>query len=211
MITLPNPFDWYPADSLQWPASDKKLKLVNDWVADVDAILGHVQRSSVAVQAGGACGIWPSRLALEFGHVYTVEPCAENYDCLVENCRPFQNITHARAAFGKWFSRASLARDNFEDGNAGAWYLSRGSDFEVITIDSLELPACDLIMLDVEGHELDALIGAQYTLTTFRPVVVVEAKQLPHMRIPATAAGDYLLQLGYRRAGKYHHDEVFTC
>lgn len=211
MITLHNPFDWYPSDTLQWPDEDKKLQLVNSWVADVDSAMAHVRRRGVAVQAGGACGIWPARLALNFDRVYTVEPCAKNYECLVENCRPFQNITHARAAFGKWFSRASLARDDFEDGNAGAWYLSRGSDFEVITIDSLELTACDLIMLDVEGRELDALIGAQYTLTTFRPVVVVEAKQLPHMKIPAIAAGDYLMQLGYRRVGKYHHDEVFAC
>lgn len=211
MITLSNPFDWYRGDSLRWPDDDKKLLLVNDWVADVDAVLRHVSGRSVAVQAGGACGIWPARLAGEFAQVITYEPQEENYACLKHNCAPYSNITAYRAGLGREMGNARLQRDAFEDGNAGAWYAVPGDGFPVVPLDGLALSACDLIMLDVEGGELDALLGAVSTIERCRPVVVVEQKQLPHMAISAADAGQWLESVGYRAVAKYHNDVVYAC
>lgn len=45
---------------------------------------------------------------------------------------------------------------------------------EVITLDSLDLPRIDLIKLDIEGMEQEALAGAQAALERHRPQVVVE-------------------------------------
>lgn len=211
MQTLPNTFPWIPGDTLKWPKEDKKLKLVNSWVEDVDAAMIHVDDFSVAVQAGGACGIWPARLACYFKAVYTAEPNRENFQCLKRNVAGFHNITYCRAALGNKNGFGALNRDAFEDGNAGAWYLSEGEEFPIVTIDSLGLDACGLIMLDVEGFELEALEGATETIKKHKPVVVVEAKQLPHMTKPATAAGDFLRGLGYKQIAKYHNDLVFKC
>jgi hypothetical protein len=44
----------------------------------------------------------------------------------------------------------------------------------VITIDSLGLNACSLILLDVEGHELEVLQGAANTINQFHPGIIVE-------------------------------------
>lgn len=211
MQTIHNPFPWIPGDTLKWPADDKKLRLVNDWVGDIDQIMEFVTDRSVAVQAGGACGIWPARLACDFEQVYTAEPNQDNYAVLKKNIRAFHNISHCRAGLGDKQGFGSLKRDAFEDGNAGAWYLSEGKDFPIVTIDSMFLDSCGLIMLDVEGFELEALRGAEKTLKEFNPVVVVEAKQLPHMDKSANAAGKYLESLGYKQVAKFHNDVVFKC
>jgi hypothetical protein len=44
----------------------------------------------------------------------------------------------------------------------------------VITIDSLHLPHCSIIKIDVEGMEEDVLLGASETLKTLRPVIYFE-------------------------------------
>jgi FkbM family methyltransferase len=43
-----------------------------------------------------------------------------------------------------------------------------------LRIDSLNLERCDLIKLDIEGMELDALQGAEATIELHRPVIVAE-------------------------------------
>ncbi len=210
-MKLLNPFDWYPCDTWNWPDDDRKLMQVNHWVDDVDRFLALGGLRGVAVQAGGACGIWPARLAGYFEQVITFEPCAANFECLQANCEPFANIRAINAALGRAPCRMRLARDAFEDGNAGAWYLAAGDDVEVMTIDSLALDACDLIMLDVEGFELEALIGAEQTISRFRPMIVLEQKQLPHMAGDARDAGRWLESRGYSARMQSHNDVVYQC
>jgi FkbM family methyltransferase len=47
-------------------------------------------------------------------------------------------------------------------------------DVDCITIDSLELPRCKLIKIDVDGHELQVLNGAIETIKRCRPVIYIE-------------------------------------
>ena len=54
----------------------------------------------------------------------------------------------------------------------GAW--KNGEAVEVITVDSLELPLCHFIKIDVEGMELDVLCGAKHTIQQHKPIMYVE-------------------------------------
>jgi FkbM family methyltransferase len=49
-----------------------------------------------------------------------------------------------------------------------------GIPVQKIAIDALELPRVDLIKLDVEGMEMDALAGAKQTVERSKPIVLVE-------------------------------------
>ncbi|TNE75544.1 MAG: FkbM family methyltransferase [Gammaproteobacteria bacterium] len=195
-----------------WPDSDTKLAQVFDWVSDIDEILKHVKKFDVCIQAGGACGQWPAEFAKHFKQVHTFEPVAENYACLKLNVP--SNVIAKQASLGAYQCGARIARDEFEDGNAGAWYtVPGGGEVYQTTIDSLMLyldDACDLIQLDIEGGEFDALQGARHTIEKFHPVVVVEEKPLPHMTVPHTAAGDFLKSLGYREVGRVHRDVIYA-
>ena len=209
MQTLHNPFWWLPGDSIKWPSDDEKLCLVNDWVKDVDNVCKFVDNFGAVIQAGGACGIWPARLASYFKFVYTFEPHPDNFACLVENTSPFKNVFTHRAGLGKECGTGSLKRDAFEDHNAGAWYMVDGDEFQVFTIDMFATYEVGLIMLDVEGAELDVLKGGEKTILKSNPVVCIEQKQLPHMKTTATAAGEYLKSLGYELVAQFHNDYVY--
>ena len=43
-----------------------------------------------------------------------------------------------------------------------------------VSIDSLKLPRCDFIKIDVEGFEIQAIKGARKTIETFKPILWVE-------------------------------------
>lgn len=145
-------------------------------VADVQLIestwLQHVKGRSVCVQAGGNCGVYPSKLSEHFGAVYTAEPDVDNFSCMALNASK-DGIYAFRAAFG---AKAGTIGLHKVEGNAGAHWIAGKGTIPVVTIDSLGLPACDLIALDVEGAELIALMGAEATIKAHRPTIITEDK-----------------------------------
>jgi len=61
--------------------------------------------------------------------------------------------------------------------NFGGVALGESPDGErvpLLTVDSLNLPACHLIKIDVEGMESDVIAGAEETIRRFRPVLYLE-------------------------------------
>ena len=82
------------------------------------------------------------------------------------------------------------------DNNFGA--ISLGGDdgdvVEMIAIDNLNLPACHMIKIDVEGMEKEVLDGARQTITRFRPYLYVENDR-PDKHAELISA---LLDLDYR-------------
>lgn len=59
-------------------------------------------------------------------------------------------------------------------GGLGLGGYRQGEKVPVITIDSLDLPKCNVIKVDVEGMEEAVLRGALNTLTKFKPILYVE-------------------------------------
>lgn len=100
-------------------------------------------------------------------------------------------------------------------GNAGAHYVSGDGDIPIITVDSLQLDACDLLCLDIEGSEPLALRGAEQTIRKFRPVIMFEEKGLSerYYGIPRNSAEQWVLSLGlgYKVASKVRADVILRC
>lgn len=198
-------------DGFWWPENDDWcFRVIHDEVSDLDLAINHTCGRSVAVQAGGNVGVWAAYLAKAFDRVVTVEPDAANYECLTRNVPA--NVEHRRAGFGADPGAISMVNVN---GNAGAHYVGGAGDIPVITIDSLDLPACDLICLDVEGFEPDALRGAEQTIRRFRPVIMFEEKGLSeryYNQARGTAERWVLgLGVGYKVAHKVRADVVLAC
>jgi FkbM family methyltransferase len=68
-----------------------------------------------------------------------------------------------------------------------------GEEVERITLDSLDLAACHLIKIDVEGMEIDVLRGARRTIARHRPLIYMECQ--PDKRSQASLK--LLKSLGY--------------
>jgi hypothetical protein len=99
-----------------------------------------------------------------------------------------------------------------ERDNCGAHRIVLGGGYTpVMRIDDLGLAACDAILLDVEGHELPALQGAEVTVAQFSPVIVLEDKG--HHRAFGIADGalqQWLTERQYVQVDKVSNDKVFV-
>jgi FkbM family methyltransferase len=71
---------------------------------------------------------------------------------------------------------------------------SAGERVQVVRLDDLDLPACGLLKVDVEGFEAEVLTGAAATIRRHRPVLYVENDRPPKQRALIRQMAD----LGYR-------------
>jgi FkbM family methyltransferase len=192
----------------RWPEYDTELIKVFDQVDDIDTILEYCPKRRGAIQAGGACGVWPDRLSQSFETVYTFEPDPINFNCLATNA---PGVIKFQCALADDFEGTYLDRHETEKTNAGAAYCSTHTGpVPTIRIDNVfPFFACDLIQLDIEGYEATALRGARKTIDICKPTVVIEEKPLPqggdHL-----AARRLLESWGYRERERIHRDVIFT-
>lgn len=212
--TLERDLPFFKRKLWQWPEGDDKLLIVFEQVHDIDKWVDRVDDFAVCVQAGGACGVWPLRLAQLFGRVHTFEPLTDNYACLMVNCDA-DNVTAYNKALSNVHKRVSISNDISERRNYGAGYIVDNPDgVETALIDELELDACGLICLDIEGAELDALKGAAKTIDAYKPLIVIEDKPMPQLGHFGRQVGDpgrWLKQFGYELVDRVHWDSVYSC
>ena len=193
-----------------WPHYDKSPevnhKRVLDRVKDVHETVKLVHNFGVCVQAGGHVGFWPLELAKYFATVYTFEPDPNCFLCLARNVDMHNslsdNIVSTPCALGPRVGEVKLKTHP----SAGSWRVSPEGTVEtsMITIDRLDLKSCGAIVLDVEGFELDVLLGARMTIAKYRPVIHLEA--LPGNE---TRYDNAMQKLGYARHHKVHSDVVY--
>ncbi len=74
------------------------------------------------------------------------------------------------------FGMMTLAPDRSRAGTLTYRDDEAGEEIEMITVDSLDLPACHLIKIDVEGMEIDVLRGARKTIARHRPLIYMECQ-----------------------------------
>lgn len=136
--------------------------------------LRPLAKPGVCVQAGGWTGAYPIVLGNYFGSVVCFEPERHNFALLKFNTANVSNIVsiHNSALNDSvcnrhlQVSRSTLAHKLLQ---------SPGST-KCVSIDSLNLPSCSTIVLDIEGSEVFALKGAANTIKQHRPIVVVDSK-----------------------------------
>jgi len=113
------------------------------------------------------------------GAVVAIEPQRAVHQLLCTNLA-LNEISHVRAihaAAGRSPGRAFVpVSDYANSGNFGGVELNdkSGEPIDVISIDSLALPGCQFMKIDVEGHEHLVIAGAAETIARFKPVLYVE-------------------------------------
>jgi FkbM family methyltransferase len=202
---------------LLWPDYDRQCAAVSfdEVAALLPVVAGHVGTRRVAVQAGGNCGQLVIGLARMFENVYTFEPDRRNFVALTVNTAALHNVFRYQAALGSGRCLRGMADgdDAFLGVNCGALYMAGPGRIPTLEIDDLALPICDLVMLDVEGGELSALVSGSETIRACRPVIVLEDKGLGatfYGEAPRAAAGWLETTFGYRCAGKTGNDMVMV-
>lgn len=196
---------WIPHSEVLLPGMD--LRGIDEILKDVALLNSSIffttgQRT--AIQAGGHLGVYPLKLSETFDWVYTFEPVADNYACLVKNINGVGNIIKSNKALS---DKSEILHMHERDvNNSGMWAVDENGATEVqaLSIDSLVLGDVDLIQLDVEGHELKALEGGLKTIKECQPVIQVED------RGHGESCDALLKELGYKLAMRHITDKIFV-
>ena len=203
----------------QFPILDEQIDCVLGAIEEANGWdVGNPGHLRTCIQAGGAFGVYPRRLADYFKKVITFEPLLENLQCMAANLGDHPDIEVWHAAL--WHERTMLqmmyskpVKNSYGAHHVTARGRGIGGMVETWVMDDSVYDDLDLIWLDVEGSEFYALAGARETIREHSPVVVIEeAKTLAahkEIGIRPTAASDWLRNIGYKEYGRTHGDLIF--
>lgn len=189
-----------------WPLNDSGAWIgpAQEFAPIRDHIMPLVKERRLVVTAGGCCGMYPRLWAEIFPVVYTFEPSPLNWFCLQKNC-PEDRIKKFNFALGEHEQKNWLKLG--QETNVGTntiTTLGDGIEINMMALDSLDLPYCDVIQLDIEGYEPAALMGAAQTIAKYRPVISLETRN------EADSSHLILTGWGYRIASKVINDTIFV-
>lgn len=157
--------DLYGEYSEQEVALFEQIVKPGMWVGDIGANIG-------------AFTLPFSKLVGDEGRVIAMEPQPELFQILHANCarNKVSNAVLFNAAAGAESGTALIPEiDYAEERNLGGVSLGdSGTAIPMITLDSLNLPRCDFLKIDVEGYERQVHEGATRTLEMQRPILYVE-------------------------------------
>lgn len=188
---------WVKGDSGSWDGPS------SDWKTHRENILSKVKNFNVCVQAGGNLGLYPLLLSQRFKTVYTFEPDILNFICLTMNVQR-DNVFKINSALGSINELVSVHVDTPVNLGMNRVVKNEDNTFNIIPtfmIDQLALKECDLIWLDIEGYEKNAILGALITIENFKPIIVLETVE--------QYTENVLGSLGYTQVASSIADKVF--
>ena len=176
----------------------------------------YVKNFKYAVDVGAHVGFWAKDMAEKFERVYCFEPCPKNLGCLVKNMEEYPNVSITHYALGDKARKCSINRDIARGGNSGSEFIKVEDTgcIDMIALDDLELPGCDLLKIDVEGFEYAVLLGARKTIKKYNPVVIMECnKKFARRRYGWSdfeAEGHLKRTFEYREVAHMRPDKIFV-
>ena len=163
----------------------KSLKLYGEFSPGEGELFDQfIKEGDIVVEVGSNIGshtIHLAQLAGNNGIVYAFEPQRLVFQILAGNIA-LNNIintfcTQACVSDAPGVALVPVLNPEIQQ-NWGGMSLensTHGEKVPVITLDSLDLPGCDFLKVDVEGMELNVLKGAKDLIDTFRPKIYAEA------------------------------------
>ncbi|MCR4432903.1 MAG: FkbM family methyltransferase [Caldiserica bacterium] len=132
-----------------------------DWVLDIGGLFGETS-------------FYFSKYVGEEGQVFCFEPVSENYRVLLENLAEngTKNIVPVNLAVGETSGEIRISGSG-----GGAAHSDSGKIVSCTSIDDFvrnnNLARVDMIKMDIEGYEMNALQGAVETLKDFKPKLAI--------------------------------------
>lgn len=186
----------YQLDSLYYYS--RIMRILEDEIFIVKAI---TNRHGIAVDIGANFGIWSYHLSKLFVHVESFEPICEC--CDVIRSTHSKNISvHNEAlssAAGNMELRIPVEKGRLLLQSAKLGELDGQFKSEIVPVrklDDYEFANVRFMKIDVEGHEIEVLRGAEKTIINEKPVMIIEIEQR-HLDFPMNNVFDLLKSYGY--------------
>jgi FkbM family methyltransferase len=184
--------------------------MMNRFEPDETAFVEHYLRPGMSFVDVGANIGWFSLIAARVvgptGHVVAIEPRPDSIERLAMSAREngFANIRTLPMALAARSGRTKVGAHLAGANTGGTWLVTTPElaktmavdhqlfDVEVGCLDDIDLPACDLLKIDVEGAEYLVLEGGRQTLARHRPAILSEINPEPLRQVSGVSVGDYL-------------------
>lgn len=189
-----------------WPRADEVIGLAleryGEFAESENRLMArYVEPGAVVLDVGANLGTTVMSLARQVGdggEVVAFEPQPLMAQCLhtsltlnqIFNVRVLSVAVSDRSG---WVRMAAQTIDS--GGNYGAVAIGeQGLCVPAVRLDDMDIERCDLLKIDVEGHEWNVIQGAQKMLVEAMPVVYFESKRNPG----TVACLDWLMRNGWR-------------
>jgi FkbM family methyltransferase len=175
----------------------------------------YIDPDKCAIDVGAATGHITNYLAPRCKHVFAFEAVEPVYRQLRKMEGRHGNVTALNAAVGDFDGMATIYVDDKRLSNSGFQDLVGGPETQVmaVTLDGIMYDALPVgfIKVDVEGTELDVLMGAAGIIANERPNLMVEIYK-PYTAQPLPEIFQYLMDgFGYRCYYYEHPAGLIEC
>jgi len=143
------------------------------------------RQGDVLLNVGANIGCYAKAFVGKASRIICLEPNKEALECLTYNlARHPEVVIHPFAAS----ERDARCQVRCQSDNIGMAYVEEAEhgETEARAIDGLAIPRVDFILMDCEGFELKALIGAARTIRDFQPLMVIEVNDVTLARVGIT-------------------------
>lgn len=162
--------------------------------------LSYVEKFDTALDVGAHRGIWTRVLKTRFNTVIAFEPVLPLFKQLPE---PKFSV-----AIGDRHGTCNIAPG---PENTGQGHVVDGDSIPIRPLDYFRLENVDFLKLDVEGYELFALTGAEVTIRTCHPVILLEKNGLSERYgVTDSDIDTYLDTLGYEWVKQWNKDHLYV-
>ena len=153
--------------------------------------------------------------------IYAMEPSPTNCEYIKHNCKEFPSITLIEKGAYSKAGYAQLACPDQEQRAIPEWNMNtgqlslygRGENKEIVELARIDdlFEDVDFIKLDVEGAELDVLVGAERLMAESKPILLIEIRD-DILSMAGRSSPDvtrHLDKIGYVPIGVFESDLIF--
>lgn len=147
---------------------------------EIDFLMWVTDNRYTVYDIGANIGVYTTAFASRGAQVYAFEPNPKNYRLLRENTNNMTNVHCHNQAVGRGIGRVKIQDfDPQEPGNYGSLStrFDQGVEVDLTALDYLDIPVPNLLKIDVEGRELDVLVGCEKKIAESVPCIVYEAHE----------------------------------
>jgi FkbM family methyltransferase len=210
-----------PAEGLRWivGSADHGCWLGTYELAKQNVLLRFAAAGMTVFDLGAQAGFYTllfSSVVGPQGKVFAFEPCPLESQNLLRHIQlnRLSNVTVLTVALAAQNGFGRFSIDTGQTQNSLCAEAKSPLLVPTISLDQLDLPPPDLIKLDIEGGESDALLGAQRILAENRPVIFLALHGAEHRSRCFTLLRKYDYSLfdlaGHSLDQKIDTDEIYA-
>jgi len=140
-------------------------------------VISHLPNKRTFIDVGANVGIWSLPMTQHFKKIVSYEPSRQNIECIKFNIP--QGIELREKAVADFAGEAKFhqAGKNCGDGKLCREGVKSSYTVPVVRLDDEELNDVDMIKIDTQGWELDALKGMKELIKSQRPWIMFEINE----------------------------------